>query len=63
MVIIKAIGQARAKAEADITFGLPAEHIDYKYDTRAGYIIHSAQPAAERRWGNRGKNTHAARGL
>ena len=54
---------ARAKAGADIALSLPAECRDKKNDTRAGYIIHLAQPAAERRWSNRRTCTHAARGL
>ena len=56
-------GHARAKAEADIALSLPAEYRDLKNDTRAEYIMHSAQPAAERRWSNRRTYTHAARGL
>ena len=56
-------GHARAKAEAYIALSLPAEQRDQKNDTRAEYIMHSAQPAAKRRWSNRRTNTHAARGL
>ena len=56
-------GHARAKAKADIALSLPEEYEDYKNDTRAGCIMHSAQPATERRWSNRRTNTHAARGL
>ena len=56
-------GHARAKAEADIVLSLPAECRDQKNDMRAEYIMHSAQSAAERRWGNRRTYTHAARGL
>ena len=56
-------GHARAKAEADVAFSLPAEYRDQKNNTRAEYNMHSAQPAAERRWSNRRTNTHAARGL
>ena len=56
-------GHARAKAEADIALSLPAEYRDEKNDTRAEYNMHSAQPAAERRWSNRRTYTHAARGL
>ena len=56
-------GHARAKAGADIALSLPAEYRDYKNDTRAEYVMHSAQPAAERRWSNRRTYTHAARGL
>ena len=54
---------ARSKAGADIALSLPAEYRDLKNDTRAEYIIHSTQPAAERRWSNRRTNTHAAHGL
>ena len=56
-------GRARAKAGADIALSLPAEYRDQKNDTGAENIIHSAQPAAERRWSNRRTYTHAARGL
>ena len=59
----KEAGHARAKAEADLALSLPAEYRDQKNDTKAEYIMHSAQPAAERRWSNRRKNTQAARGL
>ena len=55
-------GHARAKAEAD-ALSLPAEYRDQKNDTRAEYIMHSAQSAAEHQWSNRRTNTHAARGL
>ena len=56
-------GYARAKAEANIAIRLPAENREQKNDTRAECTIHTAQPAAERRWSNRRTNTHAARGL
>ena len=56
-------GHARAKAEAGIALSLPAEYKDQKNGTKAEYIMHSAQPAAERRWSNRRTYTHAARGL
>ena len=39
------------------------QNISQVNDTRAEYIMHSAQPAAERRWSNRRTYTHAARGL
>ena len=55
---------ARAKAEADIiTLSIPARIQGHEKKTRAEYITHSAQPAAERRWSNRRTNTHTARGL
>ena len=56
-------GHARAKSGADIALGLSAEYRDQKNDTRAEYITHAAQPAAERRWSNKRAYTHAARGL
>ena len=46
-------GHACAKAGADIALSISAEYRDKKNDTRGECAMHSAQPAAERRWSNR----------